>query len=215
MKGCVRLTLLPAAMVATVALAAAAPLTVTELMQMLGSVESANARFVETRHSALLKSPLVLQGTLSYRRPDRIEKHVLSPHDERITVEAGRLTLENRSQNRRKTIAVSSAPGLAALIESIRATRAGDLAALQRHYVVQLEGTREQWTLTLRPLESQVADYVISIALAGSGSRIGRITTEEAGGDRSVMEVEEQGERAPSGKNLRGLPVPPAPPAAQ
>ena len=170
---------------------AAAPLTVTELMQLLGSVESATARFVETRHSALLKSPLVLQGTLSYRRPDRVEKHVLVPHDERITVEGGQLTLENRAQNRRKTLPVNSAPGLAALIESIRATRAGDLAALQRYYALEIAGSREQWTLTLKPLDSQVADYVVSVALSGSNARIGRITIEEAGGDRSVMEITE------------------------
>lgn len=208
-KGCNKGGLL-LAFVAVLA-AAAAPLTVTELMQMLGSVESANARFVETRHSALLKSPLVLRGTLSYRRPDRVEKHVLAPHDERITVEGGRFTLENRTQNRRKTLSVNSAPGLAALIESIRATRAGDLAALQRYYALQVEGSREQWTLTLKPLDSQVADYVLSITLSGSDSRIGRITIEEAGGDRSVMEIEERDEQTPSGKNPRVLPVPPAP----
>jgi len=171
--------------------AAAPPLTMTELMQMLGSVESARARFVETRESALLKTPLVLQGTLSYRRPDRVEKHVLTPHDERITVEGGRLTLENRSQNRRKTISVGSAPGLAALVESIRATRAGDLAALRRHYALQIEGSRGEWTLTLKPLDSQVGDYVTSVVLSGSDSRIGRIMVVEAGGDRSVMEITE------------------------
>src|SRR5262252_2742680 len=101
---------------------------------MLGSVQSATARYVETRESALLKSPLVIKGTLSYRRPDRLEKHVREPQDERITVEGGQLTLESRAQNRRKTIAIASAPGLAALVESIRATRAGDLDALRRHY---------------------------------------------------------------------------------
>ena len=169
----------------------AATLTVAELMQMLGSVERAHARFVETRHSALLKSPLVLEGTLAYRRPDRVEKHVQSPYDERITVEGGRLTLENRAQNRKKTLSVSGAPGLAALIESIRATRAGDLAALQRHYALQVEGSRDQWTLTLKPLDAQVAGYVKLIALSGSESRITRIVVEEAGGDRSVMEIEE------------------------
>src|SRR4029453_10340205 len=92
MKGSINLALLLALIPL---LAEAAPqLTITELMQMLGSVESASAKFVETRHSALLKSPLVLQGTLAYRRPDRLEKHVLSPYDERITVEGSRLSLE-------------------------------------------------------------------------------------------------------------------------
>jgi len=199
---------------------AAATFAIGELMQMLASVESANARFVETRESALLKAPLVLQGTLAYRRPDRVEKHVQSPYDERITVEGGRLTLENRTHNRKKSVPVSGAPGLAALVESMRATRAGDLAALQRHYALQLEGTRERWTLRLRPLDAQVAGYLTSITLSGSGTRIGRIAVEEAGGDRSTMEIEEQGperagDRAPPGKDTRGPPDPPAPPGAR
>jgi outer membrane lipoprotein-sorting protein len=167
-------------------------LSIAELMQMLASVESANAKFVETRHSALLKAPLVLQGTLAYRRPDRVEKHVLSPYDERITVEGGRLTIENRTHQSKKSFAVSGAPGLAALIESIRATRAGDLPSLQRHYALHIEGSRERWTLTLKPLDAQVGDYVVALALSGSGARIGQVTVEETSGDRSVMEIHEQ-----------------------
>ena len=213
MRACARFALC-LALLAPAACGAAA-LTVEELMKMLATVESASARFVETRESALLKAPLVLQGTLAYRRPDRVEKHVQSPYDERITVEGGRLTLENRTQKRKKTMAVSSAPGLAALIESIRATRAGDLEALQRHFALQVEGVRERWTLTLKPLDAQVAGYVSVLSLAGSETRISRITIEEAGGDRSVMEIQEQGERAPSVKDAQGLPVPPAPPAAR
>jgi hypothetical protein len=58
---------------------------------------------------------------------------------------------------------------------------------------VQVEGSREQWSLTLKPLDPRVADFVISIALAGTGPRIVRIVVEEAGGDRSVTEIEEQG----------------------
>jgi len=174
------------------AAAAPSPLPLGELMQMLASVESAQARFVETRHSALLKAPLVLQGTLAYRRPDRVEKHVLTPYDERTIVEGGRLTVDNRTHNRKQVLVVSSAPGLAALVESIRATRAGDLPALQRHFALQVEGSRERWTLILRPLDAQVGDYVVSLALSGSGARIGQVTIEETSGDRSVMEIREQ-----------------------
>jgi outer membrane lipoprotein-sorting protein len=187
-----------AALVFLAATATAAPappapaLSIVELMRMLATVESAQAKFVETRHSALLKAPLVLQGTLAYRRPDRVEKHVLSPYDERIIVEGGRLTVENRTRNRTKSITVSGAPGLAALVESIRATRAGDLPALQRHYALDIEGSRERWTLTLRPLDAQVGDYVVSLALSGSGTRIAQVTIEETSGDRSVMEIREQ-----------------------
>jgi outer membrane lipoprotein-sorting protein len=194
-KGCVEIAATVLVLtVAGVALpAAAAPaLSVVELMKMLASVESAHARFVETRHSALLKAPLLLEGTLAYRRPDRVEKHVLSPYDERIVVEGGRLTIENRTHNRKQSLAVSGAPGLAALVESIRATRAGDLPALRRHYALEVEGSSGQWTLTLKPLDAQVGDYVVALALSGSGARIARVTIEETSGDRSVMEIREQ-----------------------
>ena len=117
---------------------------------------------------------------------------MLSPYNERINVEAGRLTIENRIHKSRKSLAVSGAPGLAALIESIRATRAGDLPALQRHYALQLEGSRERWILTLKPLEAQVGDHVVSITLSGSGARIGQVAIEETSGDRSVMEIREE-----------------------
>ena len=195
MKDCAERAVLLVFLAMPAAAGAATPapaLSIAELMQILGSVESTSARFVETRHSALLRAPLVLQGTLAYRRPDRVEKRVLTPYDERITVNGDRLAFENRTHDRRKTISVSGAPGLAALIESIRATRAGDLPALQRHYALQIEGSRERWTLTLRPLDSQIADYVVSLEVSGSGARIGRITIEEASGDRSVMEISEQ-----------------------
>lgn len=192
MKGYGKLAFLLPVLAAAPAVAGAATLTVAELMQMLGAVESENARFIETRHSALLKAPLVLEGTLTYRRPDRVEKHVLSPYDERITVEGGQITLDNRTQNRKKTISISGAPGIAALIESVRATRAGDLDALQRYFALQLEGSRDQWTLTLRPLDDQLGRYVSLLALSGSAARIDRITVEEAGGDSSVMEISGQ-----------------------
>jgi outer membrane lipoprotein-sorting protein len=169
-------------------------LSLPELMQLLSSVEKSQARFVETRHSALLTSPLVLKGTLAYQRPDRMVKHVLSPYDERTTLEAGQLTLENRARNKEKTFAVASAPAAAALVESIRATLAGDLAALRHYYSVQVQGSRGDWTLSLQPQDPQIQELVNSITLSGSGSHIRRIGIEETGGDRSVMEITEASE---------------------
>jgi len=77
-------------------------LTVAELMQMLGSVQSENARFVETRHSALLSAPLVLKGTLAYQRPDRLEKNVLAPYEEKTVIAAKEMAFRPRvfSSNR-------------------------------------------------------------------------------------------------------------------
>lgn len=163
-----------------------------ELMQTLAQVERATARFIETRHSPLLKAPLVLRGTLSYRRPGRLEKHVLSPYDERIVIDGGRVTIENRTRGWNRALSIDAAPGLAGLVESIRATRAGELKALERFYIVETGGSREHWWLRLRPHAPEIAQYVNAVIFRGSGLRIERIEAEETSGDRTAMEISEE-----------------------
>ena len=172
--------------------ATAAEITLPELMRTLAQVERANARFIETRHSPLLKAPLVLRGTLSYRRPGRLEKHVLSPYDERIVIDGGQVTIENRTRGWNKVLSIDAAPGLAGLVESIRATRAGELQALERFYVVESGGSREHWWLRLKPHAPEIAQYVNAVTIKGSGPRIERIETEETSGDQTTMEISEQ-----------------------
>jgi len=78
-----------------------------------------------------------------------------------------------------------------ALVESLRATLAGDGAELERLYRVRVQGTRQRWTLALAR-EVEVRWRRESIVIAGSGSRIGRLEILEAGGDGSVMTIQEE-----------------------
>ncbi len=172
--------------------AAAADLDKQVLMQLLASVERASARFVETRHSALLTAPLVSRGTLLYERPGRLEKQVSFPYDERIVLERGQMTIDNRTRGRKMTIAIASAPGIAGLVESIRATRAGDLGALERFYKVEVGGSRGEWWLRLRPHDRELAEYVNAVTVKGAGPRIERIEVDERSGDRTVMKINEE-----------------------
>ena len=171
--------------------AAAQELAPGELMRRLAAVESSRATFVETRHSALLKEPLVLRGTLTYRRPAALEKRIEQPYQERVAIDGDVLTIENRRGRKLKT-SVSGSPGMAALVEGIRATRAGDLAALERHYEVGVAGRAERWSMTLKPVDAEVARHVASIVVSGSAGRIARFEVQEAGGDRSVMDIHEE-----------------------
>ena len=171
--------------------AGAQELAAGELMRRLAAVESSRATFVETRHSALLKEPLLLRGTLTYRRPASLEKRVEQPYQERVAIDGDVLLIESRRGRKLKT-SVSGSPGIAALVEGIRATRAGDLAALERHYEVGVAGRAERWSMTLKPVDAEVARYVASIVVSGSAGRIARFEVQEAGGDRSVMDIREE-----------------------
>ncbi len=156
-----------------------------QLMQTMAQVESSSARFTETKYLSVLTAPLTLSGKLTYTRPGRVEKHVLVPYDERLTVEGNVLTLEKNGKSR--TLDLPSYPVAWAFVESIRATLSGDLALLQRFYRARFDGDNAAWHLILEPLDGEITAYVQSITIDGSDNRIDRVELREAGGDRSVM----------------------------
>jgi outer membrane lipoprotein-sorting protein len=159
------------------------------LMQAMARVPQSRARFVETRHMAILTQPMELRGTLTYERPHRLAKHVQSPVDELLSVDGDTLTVLNQARGEKRVIPLSEQPAAGALVASVRATLAGDLAELERHYRVQLSGTRAAWSLRLVPREAQVRRAVDSIALAGAGERLDRLEVVEGNGDRAVMTI--------------------------
>ena len=131
----------------------------------------------------------VLKGSLVYQRPDRLEKNVLAPYDERTVIAGDSVTIEHRTLKQTRRFSLASSAAISAFVASIRAPLAGDRAALERHYSVGLEGRQESWTLTLTPRDPKLASLVKRIQIGGAAERLRRIDVEEATGDRSVMLV--------------------------
>ncbi|MGZ9157559.1 MAG: LolA-related protein [Nitrospira sp.] len=159
------------------------------LMELMAKVTSREDRFTETKTVAMLTQPLVLKGTLAYVRPDRVEKHVTSPYAEHLVVQGDQLTLSTREGT--KHLAVDSHPLIRSFIEAIRASLAGEVSVLRRLYHIKLQGTQQDWMLTLRPLDAQAAEYLTSITLRGHGDRLTAVDIRETGGDRSLMQIHE------------------------
>ena len=158
------------------------------LMAAMAQVPSSQTRFVETRHLAMLMQPIELKGSLRYERPNRLTKHTESPFNEQLSIDGEAVTLVNRKGEKR-VVSLREQPALGVLVESVRATLAGDRAQLERHYKVAFSGPRENWTLRLAPREAKVRAYVDTITLTGAGARIGVIEVLEAGGARSVTRI--------------------------
>jgi outer membrane lipoprotein-sorting protein len=165
----------------------AADLDLAGLMALLAAVPSATEAFTESKRSALLSAPLVSKGRLVYARPDRLEKHVLSPYEEKTVISGDAVRIENRSLKQKRSFALSSSSVVTALVEGMRATLAGDAPALERHYAVRLEGTLDAWLLTLTPRDEKLAGLLAQIRIAGARERLKRIEVEESSGDASVM----------------------------
>jgi hypothetical protein len=161
---------------------------VTQLMQGLAKNKSGRASFVEKKYIALLEAPVESSGELLYTAPDRLEKRTLKPRAESLLIEGGSLTVERGK--RRMVLRLQDYPELVAFTESIRGTLAGDMVALRRVYNLDLEGSEERWTLTLRPMETKMLEVVQRIRIGGSHAEVRTIEIEQTDKDRSVMVID-------------------------
>ena len=137
--------------------------------------------FVELRGSPLLKAPLRIEG--EYRRPDddTLVRAVRTPYVETTTIRGGEASIERGGKTRR--FSLSRAPELQGLQASFGAMLAGDRAELERHYVIDAEGTRAHWSLQLVPRDKALAAKVRDIVLYGRGAELRCIETRPLKGD--------------------------------
>jgi len=167
---------------------AAGAWTLERLMQGLAQARSARASFVEKKTVAVLERPLVSSGVLSFAAPDKLEKRTLRPRPELLRLEGETLTLERAG--RRSVLDLRSYPEVAAFVESIRGTLAGDRKALEALYRLSLEGSEASWVLTLVPADPAMRALVERIRIAGRRSELSVIEILQANGDSSLMSVQ-------------------------
>jgi outer membrane lipoprotein-sorting protein len=168
---------------------AAEPWGLEALFARFAAIGGSNARFVETREVSLLNAPMESSGTLTYRRPDFLEKRTLQPQTESLRLDGDRLTL-TRADGASRTLSVSSMPEIQTYVESIRATLRGDVPAIMRFYEVALDGTAQDWRMQLTPRADEARAAVQRIVIAGREAVIHRIEILQADGDRSIMTIQ-------------------------
>ena len=159
-----------------------------QLMDTLAQSKSGRATFVETKHIAVLDRPVESSGELLFTAPDRLEKRTLKPKAESMLVNGGELLVERGRQ--KYHLQLQAYPELAAFIDSIRGTLAGDRKALERNYRLSLEGSAERWTLQLLPLDDKMLAVIKSIRIAGARDQVRSIEINQADGDSSLMAIE-------------------------
>ena len=166
----------------------AADWDIDQLMRGLAQTKSDHASFVEKKFIAMLDKPVESSGELFYSAPDHLEKRTLKPKAESMTVDASTLVIERGRQKHR--LQLQDYPELAAFIDSIRGTLAGDRNALERNYRLSLGGTSEHWTLQLLPLDEKMQAVVTRIRIVGVRDAVRSIEITQADGDSSLMLIE-------------------------
>jgi outer membrane lipoprotein-sorting protein len=168
----------------------AAPLSIAQLMAGLAKHPQGAATFTEKKFISILDRPVESSGELLFIAPARLEKRTLKPKPETLVLDGDILTVE-RGQ-RKHVLQLKDYPEVAGMIESIRATLAGDRTALERVYHLALDGSHERWTLVLTPLDPKVGAVIARIRMEGVKDVVRSVEILQADGDRSLMTIEKR-----------------------
>ncbi len=179
--------LLVSMLLATYTIRAETTWDIDQLMKSLATSRSGSASFVEKKSIAMLDKPVESSGELLYNAPDHLEKRTLKPKAESMVLDKNTLTVEQRGK--KHVLSLQNYPEVAAFIESIRGTLAGDRKALERTYKLSMEGDEQGWNLTLLPLEDKMKKVVAKINITGEGNILRTIEIKQADGDSSLMTI--------------------------
>lgn len=202
-----------------VASGAASPeagLTLQGLMERLAGSGGVRARFVETRHLALLSEPLESEGRLYFAPPDRMARVVTRPHAARMVIRGDALVIDDPSAG--PALALGANRMAREMVDNVLVILSGDLETLRQRYLVSFGADDEGWQLRLEPRARGLRRFVEAIELSGRGAALERMEVRETGGDRTVtrfLDVETGVDFAPAeDQRLFSLEAGPDPTAA-
>ena len=157
------------------------------LMSLMAQRRHGEADFSEKKYLSMLKQPLESSGLLIYDAPDHLEQRTTLPRPQSVVLDHGIITMH--IGHRERVLRLADYPQLAPLIDSIRATLAGDRAALKRVFQLDFSGTLERWQLRLEPRDAQLAATLKRIDLQGERDAVHQVDVLQSDGDHSVMSI--------------------------
>lgn len=119
------------------------------------------------RYRRALKAPLVTRGTLTWSGGFAFERIVEAPYRETSRLD-GRMLSVRRERGAERLIPLARAPELEALFAGLSAVFAGDAAALQRVFEIDVEGDA-RWRLRLTPRDARLRERIDALELIGEG----------------------------------------------
>lgn len=169
-----------------------------QLMRLMAQRKHGEVTYVEKDYLSVLEGPLRSSGVLVYDAPAHLEKRTLSPKAESLVLDHGVVTIQRG--RRSYHFDLSAYPQVAPYVDAIRATMAGDLAALERVFQVKFDGSLAHWELGLVPLDEKIARGAREIRIEGTQADVQSVQIEKPNGDRSVMTL---GPPAPEGSRAK------------
>jgi len=144
----------------------------------------ARTDYTEVRFIGMLDRALVLRGEMAWLGGQRLERSVVAPAPETISVDDGHATLRRAGRDP-VTLPLDRAPALKNLLDSFVALLSGDAAALARRFTLQAYGDDQAWTLDMTPRDAAVAKRIRDVSVDGSGKTLRCMRVDAIDGDTS------------------------------
>ncbi len=174
----------------TVSQVAAAPtgpassLTIDSLMAEFRAVEGLEAQFREEKKMAILAVPLVSEGTIDFAAPDRLVRETTSPAVSKLLVDSKQLRFSDVGGS--QSIPLEGNPVVRLFVDAFVKVLAGDRAALEKIFAIELHAVGKGWSMTLTPRLEPMKSVIARMQLDGSGVVMSQMRLIEVEGDETV-----------------------------
>ena len=170
---------LAAALVLCGASTRAAPaLSVDGLLAQFRAIPGLEAHFREEKKLALLSVPLLSEGTVHFAPPGRLARHTLTPTASTLLIEGDRLMFGDGHDS--ETIPLDANPVVRLFVDGFMKLLAGDKAALERIFTIDLHAHKAGWELRLKPRLAPMTQVLDSIVVRGSGVKLAKMTISDS-----------------------------------
>jgi outer membrane lipoprotein-sorting protein len=163
-------SILAAIVFAMVASAQAAPLSSSEVDQLIARLEnvyqsrgSVEVNFREERQTRILKEPLVDQGKLWFTPPDKVRREITGNSPSTTVIDGNTMTIYYPNQ---KTAAIYDLNKQPSIRDSVQALTAGlSFQHVRSYFTVEAAKEGSQYTVTLTPTASGFRRFFRSLTL--------------------------------------------------
>jgi len=177
---------------------AAAPVeapTMATILTRFASMSGLSAKFREEKRMALLAAPLVNEGMIYFAPKARLARHITAPAPATVLIDEGTLRFADAGGS--ESLSLDQNPVVRLFVDSFVRIFAGDQAALERMYTMELvilpagaDGV-PRWTLRLRPRVAPMTQVIDRVEITGRDVVLETMTVVEIGGDETITTFSE------------------------
>ena len=161
-----------------------------ELQKGLAGTTNVLSGFVQEKHLALLRNPVILRGRLAVQQPARLAWEVSEPMRYKVVLDGSRVTQWDEERDKVETMSLGGNPVFKVVVGQLQAWFSGRFDVLTKDFTAEAQAGASGPTIVFIPKEGGFAGKTIRrVVLTFREDRryIKDMLIEEVSGDRTLM----------------------------